>query len=689
MFNFAQLSPLDRSSTLNSATTHSMADSDAEARLRDILNKSPAGSPPPHLEGSSPPSFPRSASPIALKYPAVNVPEPSSESDVTKSHQVAPIRNYGGSFFKSFRGRSVWDADDDEFGNRKYTVKETKLEQPNITQTATVADVQLAQGVHPSATIHIDHSTRDTPGRASSSVVSRAKLVPRPGNRDENRADDVAVERRKYDSAKSKKSVLVQSNTPSPRVKNTRRVSWADQVANANTNASSIDVRGQQVTPDTKQAPQSLQDTESGISGSTLSLNSPFHSNLSLVPKSTRDAINYKTIKKSQGTKIKQQLNNYTLAAVRDISPFKGSIWDPEDDEWADVDARNVADTFRASYKDPGPYSSRKATALSRFGSSIQDTFGSLLSLSPTKKAADQKLRDEEQIRDRLEVLGNTYYCNAEGDLCDEIMQQVFLGGSRYIEMSISPRRMHVINLEAYFKAQDLLLQQAKPRLCDAVATVLSHTNRECIEAFLDPTIGEFVYRRELDRNKAGLILVVRRTGNQVIVSSRHIISLCQSLTYRQVGSYRNFGFTLQWTLYVKSLISSTGQWHEVYATLKPGYTTIVNGIPDWDNFMPGHAAQEPVSQPEHTVSEPSAQIPRRIELSSPKKKPAAADLSPEDTKFALYQSRLLARYLLQDIWVRFDGLWECRATWEADGDVTHVRLKRALVGFGDDEEEE
>ena len=36
----------------------------------------------------------------------------------------------------------------------------------------------------------------------------------------------------------------------------------------------------------------------------------------------------------------------------------------------------------------------------------------------------------------------------------------------------------------------------------------------------LDPQVEEFVYRRELERSKAGSILVVRRNGNSIIVSS-------------------------------------------------------------------------------------------------------------------------------------------------------------------------
>ncbi|KAF1947801.1 hypothetical protein EJ02DRAFT_307242, partial [Clathrospora elynae] len=269
--------------------------------------------------------------------------------------------------------------------------------------------------------------------------------------------------------------------------------------------------------------------------------------------------------------------------------------------------------------------------------------------------------------RDKLEELGNTWYCDPEGDLCDEVMKGVFVSGSKFFDGRVSARCMHVVNLEAYFKAEDPLLEQAKPRLCDAVATILSHTSKECLEAFLNPSIGEFAYRRELDRNKAGTVLIVRRKGNKVFA-----------------GAYRNLGFRLQWTLYVKSLVSITGQWHEAYATLKPGSTPIVSGIPAWGSFAP----EDDQPKGAQDGAKPEEGSPRKIELSSPKKKQEHDDLSPESPKFMLYQSRLLAKYLLWDIWVRFDSLYECRATWEADGVVTGVRLKRTLVGVGEEDEE-
>jgi hypothetical protein len=146
----------------------------------------------------------------------------------------------------------------------------------------------------------------------------------------------------------------------------------------------------------------------------------------------------------------------------------------------------------------------------------------------------------------------------------------------------------------------------------------------------------------------------------------------------------------MQWTTYVKSCVSITGQWHEQYATLKSGSTPVLNGVPQWDMFFP--VDEEPTQAYTPKIGQNNAQAtdisPRKIVLGSPHIKQEPDELSPENPKFMLYQSRLLATYLLRDIWMRFDGMYECRATWEADGEVKEVRLRRALVGYGEDEEE-
>ena len=63
--------------------------------------------------------------------------------------------------------------------------------------------------------------------------------------------------------------------------------------------------------------------------------------------------------------------------------------------------------------------------------------------------------------------------------------------------------------------------------------------------------------------------------------------------------------------------------------------------------------------------------------------------INPTDEKFVLYQSRVLARFFLRDIWIRFEGRYECKATWEVDGAVSEVRLRRAVVGFPGDNDDD
>jgi hypothetical protein len=164
----------------------------------------------------------------------------------------------------------------------------------------------------------------------------------------------------------------------------------------------------------------------------------------------------------------------------------------------------------------------------------------------------------------------------------------------------------------------------------------------------------------------------------------------------RQAGSYRNLGFSLFWTLYVKSVIGATGPWYETYASPVAGSTPIIDGVTAWDSFFPvgtedrGLLVSLPCTSSPSVVP-PATTSPRKIVLASlPKKEgEGSGEVSPREEMFVLFQSRALARYLLRDVWVKFEGRYECKATWEVGGVVREVRLKRALVGFGEDEDED
>jgi hypothetical protein len=323
-----------------------------------------------------------------------------------------------------------------------------------------------------------------------------------------------------------------------------------------------------------------------------------------------------------------------------------------------------VVETFKASYRLPASQNPTKAGAVTYLGTALKSVL-----TSPTVKAHEELLRYEEHTRDQIEELGNTYYYDPEGDLNDEVMQGVFLEHSRYFPLraAVSPRNMHLIDLDAYFKADAHTVQCARPRLCDAVATVLSHTSKACLEAFLDPTITEFAYRRELDGSKGGLILIIRREGSEIVC-----------------GAYHNLGFNLLWKLYVKSRVSITGQWYEAYATSKAGEMRMSQGSPEWG------IVRTNLSTPMGNKVDASTEgLARKLELSPSKKiVKLVDDVDETDPKLMLYQSRVLARYLLWDIWYPFHKMYECRATWEADRVLSDVRLRRALVDSRDDEED-
>ncbi|KAI8937255.1 hypothetical protein NX059_006464 [Plenodomus lindquistii] len=362
------------------------------------------------------------------------------------------------------------------------------------------------------------------------------------------------------------------------------------------------------------------------------------------------------------------------------------SIWDPDDSEWeTNISSTTITSTFTTSFHAPVARTASapsKASALGKWGSTVRDTWRTIRALSPTKRNGkdgdgdalehrdgryEEDKEEEEEVGEKLERLRNAYYSDPEGDLHDQVMRSCFVQGSKYFctPPTASPRYMHVLALSAYFCPDDELLHEAKPRLNIAIPTVLSHTSTACLTAFLDPRIEEFIYRRYIDRSASGLVLVVRRCGNKIIA-----------------GAYTNFGFKLQWVAYVKSVVGVRGEWVDVYAAVGPGYTDIRDGVVDWDMFWPDGEGRD--------AQEGNVTGPRRLALARPGETGEVVEegISPQDPKFVLYQSRVLGKALLGDIWMRFEGLNECRATWEADGVVKDVRLQRSLLGVGDDDEE-
>ncbi|CAN9255241.1 unnamed protein product [Alternaria alternata] len=225
-----------------------------------------------------------------------------------------------------------------------------------------------------------------------------------------------------------------------------RTISWVDQLptrsAPSLSPSSEVNFGGAQTTHGSKIAPLFAQEnSDSDPSSSTLSLNSPFSSDLHLAIQSL-----------TPQTTIADQQSEITMpTSPRDLSPFKGKpLWEPDDKKWEDIDAIQISSTYKASFRDPrrcSPQKTTNASTLSRFSSTIT----SFLPFSPAKLAAEARLRDEEELRDKLEELGNTYYSDPAGDLHDTVVASTFLSGSRYFrhdQAGSFARAPHVIDLE-------------------------------------------------------------------------------------------------------------------------------------------------------------------------------------------------------------------------------------------------
>jgi hypothetical protein len=131
----------------------------------------------------------------------------------------------------------------------------------------------------------------------------------------------------------------------------------------------------------------------------------------------------------------------------------------------------------------------------------------------------------ETWIRDTIRELRDPSWSNPRAeDMHDRMMQQFYV--SRYSDLPAEypERHMHVLDRDAYIDSKDQVVAYAKPRLCDAIATVLWETGEECLDAFLDVGVTVFEWRRECELGmRAGKM--IRREGNRVWVSSSNSLS--------------------------------------------------------------------------------------------------------------------------------------------------------------------
>ncbi|KAF2464694.1 uncharacterized protein BDR25DRAFT_318961 [Lindgomyces ingoldianus] len=205
------------------------------------------------------------------------------------------------------------------------------------------------------------------------------------------------------------------------------------------------------------------------------------------------------------------------------------------------------------------------------------------------------------------------------GDKNDELMSQFFSGRYRSLPPTTPARHMHVVEAQDFIETEDRVVLSVRPRLCDGVATVLFKTSPNCLDAFLNPQVKVFEWRRDVTRPRNHCLSgVIRRVGNEV---------LCR------------------WAYYVKSTIDFSGKWSEIYANVGTGTTKRTSTGPALDEFEPSN--------------------------------PPPDGVSPTDPLYTLFAGRDLSRYMLN---YEFWDFIECKGMvveWEVDGIISKGTMKR------------
>ncbi|KAF1932552.1 uncharacterized protein M421DRAFT_1181 [Didymella exigua CBS 183.55] len=298
----------------------------------------------------------------------------------------------------------------------------------------------------------------------------------------------------------------------------------------------------------------------------------------------------------------------------RDAPPPK-SIWDAEEEEFdrwpTAVEARAELDTVRIN-------ATTKRSTFIRLEEPELSVAEQIAEAVDTPLGQHVRTDDEEkQMIFELEDMDCGNPCGR--DLHDTIIAPL-REDYTLLSKRAPARHMHVLDAKAYTSSTDPVMKAARPRLCDAIATVLAYTNEECLREFLDPEIEVFEWRRNNN------CVLIRREGKEVVV-----------------GNYYNFGTMYQWGFLVRSTIDSDGAWSETWASVSQGTTPVGQEGVLYDRFEADGTGW---------------------------------DVKPDDEEFALYVGRDLAHFLLRwEVW-NYHKWWRYQIEWESDGKVTRARDK-------------
>jgi hypothetical protein len=298
----------------------------------------------------------------------------------------------------------------------------------------------------------------------------------------------------------------------------------------------------------------------------------------------------------------------------RDSPPPK-SIWDAEEDEFdrwpTAVEARAELDTVRINATTKRSTFVRpeepELSVAEQIAEAVKTPLGETIRTDDEQKQAIRELEDMD--------CGNPW----GQDLHDAIVAPLRTE-STVLPEHAPARHMHILDAKTYISSTDPVSKAARPRLCDAVATVLAYTNEQCLRDFLNPEIEIFEWRRNNN------CVLIRREGRKVMV-----------------GNYYNYGTMYQWGFLVRSTIDADGAWSETWASVSQGTTPVGQKGVLYDQFEADRTDW---------------------------------DVEPDDEEFALYVGRDLAHFLLRwEVW-NYHKWWRYQIEWEVDGDVTRARDK-------------
>jgi hypothetical protein len=148
------------------------------------------------------------------------------------------------------------------------------------------------------------------------------------------------------------------------------------------------------------------------------------------------------------------------------------------------------------------------------------------LDISVQLPQSDEEIREEERRRDTIAELSDPACGNPVGsDLHDELVAENGLYRNQHPDLlPVFPvGHMHILRWEKYtnLRQQNEVVKYVRPRLCDAIATVLFETSPKCLNDFLDGLFKVFEWRHEFSQSGRQACVLVRRVGNEVIVSTR------------------------------------------------------------------------------------------------------------------------------------------------------------------------